>query len=265
MRYAIPALGAVLALGLACEAPDPERDGFVVVDEAARAAGVEVEVAGARHAGALPVAVLEGEEAAVIRRGGREAIAVGPGELVEVVGPEGAVRRGRAPRDSIWLGGDEASVAALAEMIGARATPLPGGGWSLEGSHAFVLASMIGSGPGVGAVHSMTAASQPSDVVQVGLFLDRPTADPDASPLEGATPDAAALVGLYVHGDVRLLLDAAGGWSLFVGDDERPARGGTYGARPGGVELLPNDGGSAAVMALTGEALVDDLGVSFSP
>ncbi len=262
--HPILALGAIV-VGLACEAPDPERDGFVVVDEAARAAGVEVEVSGQRHAGALPVAVLEGEEAAVIRREGREPIEVAPGELVEVVGPEGAVRRGPAPRDSIWLGGDEAQVAALAELIGARATPRPGGGWSVEGPHAFVLAAMIGGDPGIGAVHSMVAATSRADLVEVGLFLDRPTPDPDATPLAGETPDAAALVGLYAHGDVSLLLDAAGGWSLFVGGDEAPVRGGTYRARPGGVDLVPNDGGTPAVLALTGEALVDDLGVSFTP
>ena len=82
MRNTIAALALGL-LAIACEAPDPERDGFVVVDEDARNAGIAVEVSGERHSGALPVAIPEGAEAAVVRPGGVEPIAVEPGELVE--------------------------------------------------------------------------------------------------------------------------------------------------------------------------------------
>lgn len=264
MRPTIAVLAlALVALG--CEAPDPERDGFLVVDEAARAAGIEVEVSGERHSGELPVAVPEGAEAAVVRAAGREPIEVGPGELIEVVGPDGATRRGAVPRDSIWLAGDAASVSAFAEMIGARATPLPSGGWAVEGPNAFVLAAMVGTGPGVG-VTSMLPPPPRADVVEVGLFLDRatPTGE-DAPALDGPVPEAAALVGLYVHGDVSLLLDAAGGWSLFTTDPDHPLRAGTYRPRPGGVDFIPNDGGPVAVMERTGDALVDDLGVTFDP
>ncbi|MCA9610025.1 MAG: hypothetical protein KC619_30725 [Myxococcales bacterium] len=261
MRQTIGAL-VLATLALACETPDPDRDGFVVVDEAARAAGIEIEVSGERHTGELPVVVPEGAEAAVVRPEGLEAIEVGPGELLEVRGPDGTTRRSAAPRDSIWLAGDTASVSSFAEMIGARATPLPTGGWAVEGPNAFVLASLIGTGSGVAV---LPPADHP-DVVEVGLFLDRPTPAAEAAvALEGPTPDAASLVGLYAHGDVSLLLDAAGGWSLFTTDVDHPVRAGTYRPRPGGVDFIPNDGGATAVMELTSGALVDDLGVSFTP
>lgn len=239
----------------------------MVVDEDARNAGIAVEVSGERHSGALPVAIPEGAEAAVVRPGGVEPIAVEPGELVEVVGASGELRHRDTPRDQIWVGGDEASVTAFAEMIGARATRLPSGGWAVEGPDAFVLASLMGSVSGVGALAMVPPADRP-DVIDVALFVDRApverTAADDAA-LAGPTPDAASLVGLYAHGDVSLLLDAAGGWSLWTTDPEQPVRAGTYRPRPGGVDFVPNDGGAVAVMELTGDALVDDLGVSFAP
>ena len=256
-------LGTLLlaTLALACEGPDPTRDGFVLIDERAAAAGIELEIDGERHPGRLPLVVPEGAEAAIRRPSGAEPLAVGAGELVQVVGAAGEIQRGEVPRDQIWVQGEAASVSAFAEMIGASATRLPGGGWAVEGPDAFVLASLMG---GLTDVRALSGRPDPSsDVIDVGVFLGPRT--PAAPALEapmGPVPDAAALVGLYTHDDVSLLLDAAGGYVLSRGVEHRLGSG-TYRPRPGGVDFMPNDGGAGAVMDLDGGALVDDLGIGF--
>jgi len=265
MRNSLGAL-VLLLLALACEGPDPERDGFVLVDQSAIAAGIEVTIDGERHASHLPLVVPEGAEAAIVHASGLdEPFAVGAGELVEVVGPDGELRRATAPRDRVWVEGEPASVTAFAQMIGAEATRLPGGDWAVSGPDAFVLASLMGGLTDVRAIAPAPATT--SNIVDVGVFLGRrgtpPSADLRAVEPRGPVPDAAALVGLYQHGRIGLLLDAAGGYTLFESSLEHAVVSGRYRPRPGGVDFIPNDGGAAAVMELEGERLVDDLGIGF--
>ncbi|MGE0788222.1 MAG: hypothetical protein AB7S26_21295 [Sandaracinaceae bacterium] len=265
------------AFGLAvvgCETPDAERDGFVIVDQGARAAGIALDVDGERHEGSMPVAVPEGAGASILREGAwgtsEERIAVAPGELVEIVGAEGEVRRHAVQRDALFVAGEEPEVRAMADLIGARATRRADGSWSLDGPNAFVLAALVGAMPGVRAVTGPAAvAASPPDVVEVDLFLRgtaAPSSDADAEDdaSDAALPDAAALVGVYHHGAITLILDAMGGYSLFDANDTVVRRG-TFEPRPGGVRFVPEGGGAIARMDLSGDLLVDDLGVGYAP
>jgi hypothetical protein len=259
-------LSAALSLVGACERPDPERDGFVLVDEEARAAGIQVAVSGEARSGALPVTVPEGAEALVVRDGAEEPLVVAPGELVEVVGPNGEIRRSEVPRDAIGVSGDRDAVLAFAEMIGARADRGSDGRWMIEGRDAFVLAALMGDVPGVsvGAPHSITDGTRrpPRDALDVSFVLQHPVRA-DAPVLEGPTPDPAALVGAYAHASVLLVLDAAGGYAVL--SDGQDVAHGTFHVRPGGVDFVPADVGDRWTMELTGEQLVDDVGIDFAP
>lgn len=266
--------GVCLVLLLAaCAAPDAERDGFVLVDEEARQAGIGVEVEGERHEGSLPVAVPEGAGVTVLRGDDAEPIAVAPGELVEVVGPAGELRRREVPRDQLLLAGDEATVNALAEMVGGRATRRADGTWAVDGPDAFVIATLL---TGMSGVHAISPApATPPDVVDVDLFVTSPVTplgreeiDPGSGVTRGVAdlrpvPAAASLVGLYQHQHVSLLLDAMGGYTVFDADDA--VRHGTFRPRPGGVDFIPDGGGPIATMELSGEELVDELGVDYTP
>lgn len=262
-------LSLALALAAACEGPDPERDGFVLVDDEARAAGIELAVSGEARTGALPVAVPEGADARVVRDGAEEPLVVAPGELVEVVGPNGEIRRSDVPRDRIGVNGDRDAVLAFAEMIGARADRGPDGRWMIEGRDAFVLAALMGDVPGVsvGALHTITGGPRPGDALAHGFVLDHPALDgserSDAPAHEGPTPDPAALVGVYSHASVMLVLDAAGGYAVL--SEGRDVARGVFEVRPGGVDFVPADAGDRWTMELTGEQLVDDVGIDFAP
>ena len=257
---------AAFALAGACERPDAERDGFLLVDEEARAAGIEVAVSGEARSGALPVTVPEGAEAAVRRRGSEEPLVVLPGELVEVIGPSGEIRRSEVPRDRIGVSGERDAVLAFAEMIGARADRGSDGRWRVEGPDAFLLAALMGDVPGVsvGALRSAAAGSRPSaqDALDVSFVLEHPVRA-DAPALEGPTPDPAALVGVYSHASVMLVLDAAGGYAVLSGGQD--VAHGAFHVRPGGVDFVPADVGDPWTMELSGAQLVDDVGIDFAP
>ncbi len=264
-------LTVTLALGMlaaaACEAPDPARDGFVLVDEEARAAGIAVEVAGELHDGVAPVTVPEGAPAALRGPDGIAPLVVEPGELIEVRGPDGEVVRSLAPRDAVAVRGDEAATRLMAEMMGAEVRRGPTGELVLEGPNAFVLAAVLGAQPGIqgfGAPAATRAATR--DALDVGFLMEAPRQATIETPAdaEGAaafTPDPAALVGLYHHGEVGLLLDASGGYAVMRGG-EVVVRG-TFSVCPGGVDFAPDGGGPIARMRLTGETLVDSVGVEF--
>lgn len=259
---------AIAAVALACEKPDPARDGFLLVDEEARAAGISVEVSGQAHEGVAPVPVPEGAEARVVRPSGTEPVEVPPGELVRVRGEDGWLERTDAPRDSILVSGDEAAVGAMAEMIGARVSRGPDGRYLVEGPDAFVLAALIGAQPGVTGIGApVSRRAEEADVLDVGFELTAPprddARDEDLEAADLPTPDAAALVGLYHHGDVGLLLDALGGYALMYRGEV--VRRGVFRVRPGGVDFVPDDGGEVATMDLSGERLVDHVGIDFNP
>lgn len=255
-------LAIVLA---ACATPDPEHDGFLLVDEEARSAGISVSVSGRSHDGVSPVAVPEGARAEVLRPDeSPETVIVQPGELVQVRGADGALVRGDAPRDSLLVSGEEAAVTAMAEMIGARVSRGPDGGFLVEGPDAFLLAALVGAQPGVrGMGVPVSPAHEPSDLLDVSFELREAPTDPAAPAPTGPIPDAAALVGLYHHGGVSLLLDAAGGYTLM--NRNEVVRRGVFRPRPGGVDFVPDDGGEVATMDLSGEQLVDPVGIEFQP
>lgn len=263
------ALLALAACG--CGGVDTEESAILSLDERARAAGIGLEVAGERVDGALPVAVPVDEDAYVIRAGGRERLALAPGERIEVRGPEGEVLRGSIDADRFVVTGTAEGAASLAELLGARLEPLSRSEWALSAPGVLWAAALIRDVdvPGVRAASSLGASSFERALAEgdgawavrgEAIFVDRATLDADEA--RGAIPDAAALVGVYGYGDVLFVLDAAGGYLLRTSEG---AVHGTYRPCAGGVELRP-ESGAPFRMRLFGESLVDEeVGLALAP
>lgn len=268
-----PALLWFAASALAgCAAPDAAESALLLLDRGAREHGIELEVAGAtvERAG-VPLAVDVHDETYLVRDGAREPLVLAQGELVEI-DAEGAIRRGPVDPDRLTIAASPESAATLAEMLGGAEVERIG---SPSGPARFALRA-----PGItwlaAALHGLPDLPdvRAESAFEAGLASGdgswQGRRDATFAPIEArpgaadpalATPDAAALVGVYQVGDVLLVLDAAGGYSL--GTAEGSTRG-TYRPAPGGLVLAPR-GGAEVAMRLYGEALVDEVGLALAP
>ena len=258
-------------LAVSCAGPDPEHDGFVLIDSEARASGIALELDGERTEAVLPVAVPAGEPARILRPGeGDEVVVLAPGETLEVTGPEGVVRRAWASRDSLVVSGSYDAVAAFAELTGATGRPAGDGRYLLEGTDVWLLAAWVGQVPGITGASAVAPAraSYTSALLEGRSHAAEQAARAHASGAradcagEGPLADAASLVGVYEGRGALMILDAAGGYTIRAGGEERR---GTVRPCPGSVVFEPDDGGAPAVMLLRGEDLVDDLDITYTP
>ncbi|UJR80266.1 hypothetical protein [Sandaracinus amylolyticus] len=253
----------LLTLG-SCAAPDAEETALLLLDEDARAAGIALEVAGETVESALPVPVAIDDDAYVVRPDGRERLALVPGELVEIHGADGDVRRGAVEPDRLVITGTQAGALSLGEMLGARVEPLSDARYALHAPGVTWIAALLHGVEldGVRAASSFEQALAASDQTwrdRTPVTLDDVVEVPAP---DGAIPDAAALVGAYAYSDVLFVLDAAGGFLL------RTAEGttrGTYRPIAGGIELAPSGSETTIHMRLWNDALVDDVGVRLAP
>jgi len=143
-------LAPVLLLLLSgCSAPGAGGEGYVVIDAAARRAGLAVEVDGEALSGLLPVAVAPEALAVLAGPERREALAVAPGELVFVRGKGGTLERGTADPDQLGVRGSEGPVRALADRIGARAIPEGGDRFLLRGMDVLPIAALFEEPKGI--------------------------------------------------------------------------------------------------------------------
>lgn len=266
-RCALPSLVLLLA---SCAAPSAEESALLLLDDDARAAGVAVEVEGAAVESELPVPVDADSETWLVRpTGDRERLALAPGELVEIHGASGEVRRGTVEPDRLVIHGTRAGALELAELLGgARVEPLAGAGFALHAPGVTWVAALLHDQLSADRRLAGVRAASPFEHALAGgdgawstrdvVSLEAP-AEPRAS--DASVPDAAALVGAYAYSDVLFVLDAAGGYLL------RTAEGTTRGAYrpcPGGVELTP-EGGAPFRLQLRDESLVDGVGLALAP
>jgi hypothetical protein len=123
----------------------PEAEGYVLVDPAARQAGVTLEIGERAATSALPVAV-SGEERVTLHAGTREeTVPVGRDELVYVEGASAHVTHFAIGKDvafdQLHVSGSEASARELAGKLGAAMTP-DGAGWRVRIPGVFAGASL---------------------------------------------------------------------------------------------------------------------------
>ncbi|AKF07153.1 hypothetical protein [Sandaracinus amylolyticus] len=262
-RLPARALALMLLILGSCAAPDAEETAVLLLDEDARAAGIALEVGGETVESALPVPVAVDDEAYLVRPEGRERLALAPGELVEIRGPDGEVQRGAVDADRFVITGTHAGALSLGEMLGARVEPLSGARYALHAPGVTWVAALLHDveveGVRASSFEQGLAAGDLTWHERSALELDHVVPEPDD---DGAIPDAAALVGAYAYSDVLFVLDAAGGYLL------RTAEGttrGTYRPAPGGIELAPHGGETTIRMRLWNDALVDDVGVRLAP
>jgi hypothetical protein len=240
-----------------------EGASYVVLDEPARAALVEVEAGGRAHTGALPLEVEGGMTADLVTPNGRRPLRTAPGMVYEVRGAATEVLAWRlgvdVRSDAVEVGGPEGVVRPLATALGARPPQPWNGRWRLEGADVLLRLSWMGD----------VAEISPVALVLTEPARERARAEWRMAPgavrsarLEALVPDAAqaALVGLYTS-DVgqSLFLDAEGGFVLQKDCDPSPVRG-SYRSHQGRVEL----DGTDLALTIDGAGRLEAPGLVFS-
>ena len=262
-------LFALLAI-VSCAGPEPSDTGYVVLDPAARAAGLTVDTGDGTgpRSSSLPIAVSASEGATLVGSGLRAPLVVAPGETIEVKDAHGTLVRGVARADRLVIAGDREQAAVLAQMLGAQVVTRSDGRVELVGDDVLFAAALYGDLAGIDAVSVLLAgASTESDALWT---LGRAPAAAAAMAIsEGqiggaeqlgnvlplsAVLDPASLVGLYETGNASLLIDAAGGYRLQSGGaDVR----GTWSVVGGGLVLVRAGQASGVTMRVTAD--VDEL------
>jgi hypothetical protein len=209
-----------------------EGASYILLDQEARAARVEVEVDGRPFGGALPIEVQAGGEVLLVTPVERRRLAIAPATLYEARGWPVAVvpsRLGEDVRtDLVDVDGPAARVRDLGSALGAG-TPEPWvGHWRLQGADVLVRLAWMGDLPDISAV-----AAIPTETPRAaGVPAPAVSSDPD--------PALAPLVGLYVSRAGRtpstLFLDAGGGFEL-LGDCASGPRTGRYHVADGRLSL----------------------------
>jgi len=213
-----------------------EGASYVVLDEPARAALVEVEAGGRDHGGALPLEVEAGAPVTLLTPGGRRPLRVVPGMVYEVRGPAADVRAWRLTADVrtdlVEVAGPESVVRNLASALGAR-TPEPWNGrWRLAGPDALLRLSWMGDVAEVTKVAVVLTDDAREGALAEWHELSRLVPKTTGPGVE----DPAQMVGFYTSDDGRsLFLDAEGGFALQK--DCGPLIGGSYHRRNGRIEL----------------------------
>jgi hypothetical protein len=233
----IPWLGLLLVGGCGTG----EGRSYILLDEEARAARVEVDVGGRPHAGALPLEVEVGARVAV--RGA--ALAVGGDRLYQVRGAEGTVvERALADEvvpDLVEVAGPREGLETLASALGAR-VEATGPRWRLRGPDAFVRTAWLGDRPDITAVEPVLAPR----VNEAPGTLQAP-----------GNATLPLLVGLYRRGDESLFLDAGGSFLWHRGCD---AYRGSYRLAGGQLQLV----GPGLVMQVSGDGTLQAADGTFT-
>jgi len=207
-----------------------EGASYVVLDESARAALVEVDVGGRAHGGALPLEVEAGAPVTLFTVNGRRPLRAAPGMVYEVRGPAGDVRAwrltGDVRTDLVEVGGPERVVRDLASALGARVPQPWSGRWRLEGPDALLRLSWMGDVAEISQVALvLTEAARAQELAEWAQPAMVPKV---ARGVRTADATLATLVGLYTSdAGHALFLDAEGGFVLQKGCDPAPVQG-TY-------------------------------------
>jgi hypothetical protein len=127
-------VGTAIAL-CGCSSVEASGTALVLLDDEARAAGIEIAVDGEAQADEGPIAVPSRGRVEVRRGLHHESLETTPGEVVAIEGAEGRVRHGVDP-GRLVLDGDRAQALSFAELAGVQAVPLPDGRFLIDGENA---------------------------------------------------------------------------------------------------------------------------------
>ena len=244
-----------------------EGTSYVLLDESARAARVEVEAGGRFHGGAMPLEVEAGTQVDVVTLFGRHPLRVATGRVYQVQGSAGNVFQSAlgldVRGDLVEVGAPEPVARNLASALGAQAEPW-NGRWRLQGPDVLARLSWMGDVADVSpVVPVLTEAAREQARAQ---WVERATGTRLPPPAAGpADALRAALVGLYLSdapaGELpaQLFLDAEGGFSLEKGCDPAPVHG-TYQQRDGRIELL----GTNLALTIGSSGRLEGPGLVFS-
>lgn len=266
----------ILLVGAGCGTG--EGTAYILLDETARAARIEVEVDGRVHAGALPLEVEPASRVELLAPAGRRRLDVVSGHLYEARGGGGEVRDNllgtEVRADLVGLAGPEGVVRDLASALGARAPERWNGRWRVEGPDALVRLAWMGDQAGVTAVIPVvTEAGQARAATELAQLMEGLPVPAPAVRRRDPAP-IAALVGFYTgdpgpHVEPHSLhLDAEGNFTW-----ERCGRGrcgdrrcsrvtGQYHVRHGQLELDGTD--LAFKLRIGGDGRLEGPGVGFS-
>jgi hypothetical protein len=207
-----------------------EGASYVVLDEPARAALVQVDVGGRVHTGALPLEVEAGAPVTLLTLQGRRPLRVDTGMVYEVSGPAADVRPwtlgGEVRSDVVEVAGPASVVRNLASALGTGAPEAWNGRWRLAGPDALLRLSWMGD---VAEISQVSVVLTEPAREQARASWRQPAlgvARTQTAPRGDVT--LTALVGSYTSdGGHSLFLDAEGGFLLETGCDPSPVRG-TY-------------------------------------
>jgi hypothetical protein len=201
-------------------AAEPDR-AFVVVDEAARAAGYGIEVEGIASPRAFPTSLFEGERAAIVGPGSIRDLPDAPfvvvtGETGEIVGFEASEVR----PDLLFVRGDAAAVEALAAMLGADLSSRDDGGYLLLAPTVWETSSDLEDLEGI--FETLPASETELPLRDRSALRSAALGDEGSilrtSILDAMPSEIGDLVGVYSTPGGTLLVDAAGGFTLCGGE-----------------------------------------------
>jgi len=246
-----------------------EGASYIVLDEPARAARVEVEVGGRAHGGALPLEVESGMPVDLLTPTGRRPLTVATGMVYEVRGSTASVvswsLTEQVRTDVVEVGGPEPIVRNLASALGARSPEPWNGRWRLEGPDVLLRLAWMGDLADVTqVVVVLTERAREEARAEWTAPAAGARARPDRAAPAFVDPALSVLVGLYTSDaaagerPATLFLDAEGGFALQKECDPSPVHG-TYRQHDGRLEL---DGTNLALTI--GQGRLEAPGLVFS-
>lgn len=158
LRWILPALSLAI-LTPAC-APGAEGEGYVLLDPAARAAGLQVEIDGEARSSPLPAAVPEGAIVVLVGPDRRDALDLAPGELVHVRGAGARIERGVPSFDRVRIRAAPVAARTFADRLGAPLVAQGHGRFLIVAPDALPLAALVEETQGIEALEPLIPAEE---------------------------------------------------------------------------------------------------------
>jgi hypothetical protein len=251
-------LGIALLAAAGCGGTSGTQNGYLLLDQAARQAGMRVDVGDYHGTPLLPLALRSDERVVLAGPAGRLPLTLRPGTLAWVRGTDAAIEWTAVDPDTLIVEAPDAAAHELAGLLAAEAGVRSDGRWRLHAPELLDRASFLTAPEAILDVQPATLAGVASAHTSLVGNAPLPAARVEIS---AGAPAAARLVGLYSAEGKLLLLDAAGEYHLGCGTrDDLHGRYSVDGER---VLLSPVDG-QTWTLTPHEEALRDDAGALFA-
>jgi hypothetical protein len=247
---------ALLAAG--CGGASGTQNGYILLDQAARQAGMRVDVGDYHGTPLLPLALHSDERVVLGGPAGRLPLTLRPGTLAWVRGADAAIEWTAVDPDTLIVEAPDAAIHELAGLLDAEAGVRSDGRWKLHAPELLDRASFLTAPDAIVDVQPATL----DGVASARTSLVGNTPLPAAGiQISAGAPEAARLVGLYNTEGKLLVLDADGEFHL--GCDARADLHGRYALDGERVLLSPLEG-QPWTLTPHGETLRDDAGALFA-